>query len=418
MPKIYTPDTIVDEVLTGDARYNTLTDAGVAIESNIQIALATSVAVAGTSLDAAVMNNLEDGLDALDTKVADILDALVTAGTSTAFTVATPGAKALATYERFSVKFHITAGAAPTLNRDSKGAKALKYYDSSGAKVACSATTIITDMITDIIYDGTDYVLMDALPSGVGGTVAIANGGTGQTTANAALDALTVKGADIVAASTTDIAAGTGESITITGNTTITAFGTAVAGVIRVLNFTGTPLLTHNAASLILPAAANYQVVAGDVFIFQSLGSGNWRCIGYALASGKAIVETADSVTLSNTVTLTNKRITKRVVTVTQAAEPTMNTNNGDIFIITGLAQAITSMTTNLTTNPNNGDMFELRVTDNGTSRAITLGSGFLGTANNSIAALATTINKTEYLLFRYTQVLNVWELVARDHAI
>ena len=76
--------------------------------------------------------------------------------------------------------------------------------------------------------------------------------------------------------------------------------------------------------------------------------------------------------TISSTSTITNKRITKRVVVTTQAATPAINTDNGDIFQITGLAQAITSMTTNLTGTPVAGDMMMIQITDNGTARAIT----------------------------------------------
>jgi len=107
---------------------------------------------------------------------------------------------------------------------------------------------------------------------------------------NSTLDVMTQQGANITAASTTNLATATGICVTIAGNTTITAFGTANAGVLRVLTFTGTPLLTYNATSLILPGAVNYQVVAGDTIIFRSKGSGNWVCIGYALASGLGMV--------------------------------------------------------------------------------------------------------------------------------
>jgi hypothetical protein len=48
--------------------------------------------------------------------------------------------------------------------------------------------------------------------------------------------------------------------------------------------------LTYNATSLILPTSANITCAIGDVFIFESLGSGNWKCIGYTLANGQAIV--------------------------------------------------------------------------------------------------------------------------------
>jgi hypothetical protein len=70
MPKLYTKATWVDEVLSDDERYDIADDGGTPIESNVQINLATAVAQAGTALDAAKMNNVEDGLDALDTLLA------------------------------------------------------------------------------------------------------------------------------------------------------------------------------------------------------------------------------------------------------------------------------------------------------------------------------------------------------------
>lgn len=69
--------------------------------------------------------------------------------------------------------------------------------------------------------------------------------------------------------------------------------------------------------------------------------------------------------TVSSTNTLTNKRVTKRLVTTTQSATPTINTDNGDIFKITGLAQAITSFTTNLSGTPVEGDLMMIQITDN-----------------------------------------------------
>jgi hypothetical protein len=96
---------------------------------------------------------------------------------------------------------------------------------------------------------------------------------------------------------------------------------------------------------------------------------------------------TANITTQDNTQTLTNKRRTRRVGTVTQAASPAMNTDNMDVASITGLAQAITSMTTNLTGTPVAGDLLEIQITDNATPRAITWGASFVATT----AALPTT---------------------------
>jgi hypothetical protein len=95
------------------------------------------------------------------------------------------------------------------------------------------------------------------------------------------------KGSDISSAATTDIGAATGEFVDVTGTTTITALGTIAAGIVRTVRFTGALTLTHNATSLILPGAANITTANGDCAIFRSLGSGNWKCVGYFTQSGK-----------------------------------------------------------------------------------------------------------------------------------
>jgi len=91
----------------------------------------------------------------------------------------------------------------------------------------------------------------------------------------------------------------------------------------------------------------------------------------------------ASVATLAGTQTLSGKRITRRVVVVTQAAAPVINTDNGDIAQITGLAQAITSMTTNLTGTPAAGDYYMVQITDNGTARPITWGASFASASAN-----------------------------------
>lgn len=94
----------------------------------------------------------------------------------------------------------------------------------------------------------------------------------------------------VASATTVNIGLVQSNHVTITGTTTITGFGTAASGVSRVVLFAGTLVLTHNAASLILPGAANITTAAGDVAEFVSLGSGNWRCTSYMRADGTAIV--------------------------------------------------------------------------------------------------------------------------------
>jgi hypothetical protein len=54
------------------------------------------------------------------------------------------------------------------------------------------------------------------------------------------------------------------------------------------VTFSGILTLTYNATSLILPSsAANIATAAGDVAEFIYLGSGNWKALNYAKASGQ-----------------------------------------------------------------------------------------------------------------------------------
>lgn len=131
-------------------------------------------------------------------------------------------------------------------------------------------------------------------------------------------------------------------------------------------------------------------------------------------AAGVLAVEGVVIPSISSTNTLTNKRLQKRVVVVTQSATPTINTDNGDIFQITGLAQAITSLTTNLSGTPVDGEMIELQITDNGTARAITPGSSF---ANGGLVSFPSTtvISTMLRILLQYqtTASLNKWVVIA-----
>ena len=88
----------------------------------------------------------------------------------------------------------------------------------------------------------------------------------------------------LASGSTVSIGAAAANYIAITGTTGITAFDTIQAGTVRVLEFAGSLTLTYNATSLILPNAANLTTQAGDVAIFISEGSGNWRLANYQSA--------------------------------------------------------------------------------------------------------------------------------------
>lgn len=90
--------------------------------------------------------------------------AFTTAGTAPAFTLTpSPAIAAYAANQRFRVAFNAggTTGS-NTLNVSGLGAKNLKQYDATGAKVAGVVTA---SQLADVEYDGTDFVILDPLPS-------------------------------------------------------------------------------------------------------------------------------------------------------------------------------------------------------------------------------------------------------------
>lgn len=115
----------------------------------------------------------------------------------------------------------------------------------------------------------------------------------------------------------------------------------------------------------VFSASAAFGISSGDISNWNAaFGWGNHASAGY--------------ITSSSTSTLTNKRITQRVTTITSSATPTVNTDNCDAVDITALAADITSMTTNLSGTPTNFQRLLYRIKDNGSARAINWGASFV----------------------------------------
>jgi len=148
-------------------------------------------------------------------------------------------------------------------------------------------------------------------------------------------------------------------------------------------------------------------------------GTGATTLTGVLVGNGTSAVTavTAPSgavVGTSDTQTLSNKTVTPRVNTTTSSATPSINTDTTDMFTITALAAAITSMTTNLTGTPVNGQKLLIRIKDNGTARSVTWGSSF--TSSNIATLLSTTvISKTHLVGLIYDSTAAKWVCVACD---
>ncbi len=136
---------------------------------------------------------------------------------------------------------------------------------------------------------------------------------------------------------------------------------------------------------------------------------------GIAVSTGSAWTtsKTSPSGTIlgtTDTQTVSAKRITRRLTTTNNpGATPSTNSDNVDIQEFTGCANAITSMSTNLTGTPLDGDQLEFRFTDNGTARAITWGASFAAT---TVTLPTTTVISTMLRVgFEYSG--STWKCIA-----
>jgi hypothetical protein len=155
-------------------------------------------------------------------------------------------------------------------------------------------------------------------------------------------------------------------------------------------------------------STTNVTNFSGKTFDFGS------NTITGTLAQFNTAVTDADLVSLAGAETLTNKRITHRVNTVTSSATPSINTDTTDLFTITALAVAITGVTA--TGTPTEGQRLMVRIKDNGTARAITWGASFV---SSGVAILPTTTvaSKTHHVGFIYDTVVAKWVCIAADSA-
>ena len=204
-------------------------------------------------------------------------------GTDTITASATIAPAAYAAGQSFRFIVGTTNTGAATLNVNSLGAKDVKKRGSTGL-VALVAGDLVAGHITEVVYDGTQFQLIGALPH--------------------------TEGAAVASDATVVLDTATGDFVHITGTTTITAV-TLAQGRQAVAVFDGALTFTHG-SSLILPGAANITTAAGDVAVLRGEGSSVTRCILYQRA---AVVPPTANLCRIATGTYTGDGATSKAIT-------------------------------------------------------------------------------------------------------
>ena len=182
----------------------------------------------------------------------------------------------------------------------------------------------------------------------------------------------------------------------------------------------GKPVSTAQQTALDLKANLSGPTFTGTVTLpsTTSIGDASATEIGYLDGVTSSIqtqlnakAPSSTTVTLTGTETLTNKRITKRTVSITDSAAPTPNSDTTDIYLVTALAQTATFGAP--TGTPTEGQQLIIRIKDNGTARSLAWNAIYR--ASSDLALPTTTIvSKTVYLGFMYNSTDSKWDLLSR----
>lgn len=129
--------------------------------------------------------------------------------------------------------------------------------------------------------------------------------------------------------------------------------------------------------------------------------------VGEAILNGCNVqFEGINLATLNTTQTLTNKRITQRVSSITSSATPTPNADTTDLFKLTAQAAAASFVTPSGT--PTDGQTLLIDVHDNGTARALSFDSGYKFSTDQP-APTTTVVGKKTKLGFEYDIDITKW---------
>jgi hypothetical protein len=222
---------------------------------------------------------------------------------------------------------------------------------------------------------------------------------------------------DVASAATVDLGAVASTFVNITGAVTIASFGTARAGVMRIVKFATAVSLTYNATSMIFPNARDITTTAGSCAIFKSEGSGNWRLLfGFDAATSGTLATAAEiwAGTSTKAIGVDQMQAALAEVLLTDGATVTVDFAAGinfKLFTIGGnRTLAIATIPAAIV-----GRSGIIRIKQDGTgSRTLDMSSATIANINGQNLVLSTDANTEDWIFYTIISTSKVMMTMAR----
>lgn len=191
-------------------------------------------------------------------------------------------------------------------------------------------------------------------------------------------------------------------------------FGTFTATTLNATNLQiASTAVTSSAAELNALDGVPAGLTAAELGVLDGIPGGLTATeIGYADGVTSAIQTQLDTkITASSTSTLTNKRITQRIATLTDAATVTPATDSYDGGILATVSQ--TTAFANPTGTPTDFQSYAVRLKSTSV-QTLSWGTQYRGNAAQPLPTATTGSSLTEYFLFRWNAADSKWDMLSK----